>query len=166
MLNPRLPLTTRLGALVKAASFYAFWYPRQWLGVFFLPRYSHFGRLAKEMRFVKRSTHRVALLTFHLMLRNGPKLEKRQLQLRRIVEIGTDLFAMAATLSKANGQMPQAAMLENIELCAQVFCREARNRIETNFSLARHNPDRLSRELGKKVLAGNQKWQEEFIPTA
>lgn len=160
VLNPRRSLMVRGLTALKAAGFYGWWYPLQWVGRGISPRYSQFGKLARHMRYVKRTSHRLALATFHQMLRHGPGLEKRQLQLRRLVDIATELFAMAASVSRAKGQMPQTALMEHVELCADVFCREARIRIRQHFSALRCNNDRAKRRLAREILAGKLKWQE------
>ena len=159
VLNPKLGAMVRLLALMKAGAFYAFWYPRQWLtaGVFF--QFWGLGPLGKHMRFVRRNTHRLARTTFHLMLRNGPKLEKKQNQLRRVVEIATDLFAMSATIAFAHHRRKQKDYAGIVSI-ADVFCRIARTRIRARFGAIRCNHDDISYSLGRKVLAGKMTWLE------
>ena len=63
--------------------------------------YDEFGRLAKHLRFVERSSRKLARQTFYGMSRWQAKLEYRQAFLGRIVDIGAELFAMAAACSRA-----------------------------------------------------------------
>ncbi len=156
VLNPRLPLARRLFALGKAGLFYAWWYPQQWLSFTPWPMFSELGKLAKHMRYCKRTTHRMARTTFHLMVWHGPKLERKQMQLGRIVDIAMDLFAMAATIGRAHGMKEPYA-----KDSAELFCLEARQRIENNFRLIRCNSDETTYRLGLKVLDGSLKWQEQ-----
>src|SRR5690606_31002187 len=85
VLNPKLGIGRRLGALVKAGAFYVGWYPWQWLAPvlswLYWPRHAGLGKLGKHLRYAERTSHRLARTLFHLMLLNGPKLEKRQQQL-------------------------------------------------------------------------------------
>ena len=63
--------------------------------------YGEFGRLAKQLRFVERSSRRLARQTFYGMGRWQAELEHKQAFLGRIVDIGAELFAMAACCSRA-----------------------------------------------------------------
>ena len=63
--------------------------------------YDEFGALAKHLRFVERSSRKLARQTFYGMGRWQAKLEYRQAFLGRIVDIGAELFAMAAACSRA-----------------------------------------------------------------
>jgi hypothetical protein len=98
------------------------------------------------------------------MVRFGPKLEKRQAVLGRIVEIGAELFAMAATcsraagtpaLSEAKGQAAGGA----VEL-ADVFCRQARRRVDEKFAAVWSNDDVATYAVARKVLDGGYGWLE------
>ncbi|MGE5142692.1 MAG: acyl-CoA dehydrogenase family protein, partial [Acidobacteriota bacterium] len=92
----------RLSGLVRSALFYGWWYPSRWIGWGFWPKYSEFGALAGHVRFVERSARRLARNVFHAMIRFGPKLELRQGVLFRLVDVGSEVFAMAATCSRAH----------------------------------------------------------------
>ena len=63
--------------------------------------YAEFGALATHLRFVERSVRKLARQTFYGMSRWQAKLEYRQSFLGRIVDIGAELFAMAAVCSRA-----------------------------------------------------------------
>jgi hypothetical protein len=83
------------------------------------------------------------------MVKYGPKLEKKQMQLGRLVDIATDLFAMAATIGRAHsGSEP------HVRDAAVVFCREARERIEDNFRQLRCNADGARNRFAKQILEG------------
>jgi hypothetical protein len=173
VLNPKLGVGTRLVALLKATAFYAWWYPWQWIAPMFIrwPRHAGLGRIGRHMRFAERASHTLARKIFHLMLLNGPKLERRQLQLMRVVDVATDLFAMAASIGRArtpaalgaSGNGHQEEAWKNADDVVDFFCAEARVRIRANFRALRCNADSKARKVGKQILAGEEKWLEKEI---
>ncbi|PYO71606.1 MAG: acyl-CoA dehydrogenase [Gemmatimonadetes bacterium] len=122
----------RLAGLARSAGFYGWWYPSRWIGWSLWPRYAEFGRLAKHVRFVERSCRRLARSVFHSMIRFGPKLELRQSVLFRLVDVAGELFAMAATCSRAQRLFARdpAAGVRAVKL-ADLFCRQARRRVRS-----------------------------------
>ena len=159
--NPKATLGKKLGALPGMAAHYAWWYPSRWLGWGRWPRFSEFGPLAGHVRYVDRTTRRLSRTIFHLMLRHGPKLEKRQALLFRAVDIGADLFAMSAALSRADqlrrarpAEAPQAAEL------ADIFCRgNAQRRIAELFRGIRDNDDVAKYRTARRFLDGEFTWR-------
>ncbi len=151
-LNSQLPMGARAKAAMKAGLFYAGWYPRQWIGFG-----SGAGRLSpslrKHVRYVARTSRRLARKLFHAMARFGPKLEKQQVLLGRFVDIGTELFAMAATCSRAD-QLARRGTDDGKEALqlADYFCETARLRIEAKFDGLRHNADSKGYKLAQKVV--------------
>src|SRR5687768_2315918 len=131
ILLPETPAGEKLSAVAKAGAFYAGWYPSRYLGWSRKPSYGAFGKLSKHMAYVERSSRPLARSIFHAMMRYQAKLERKQSVLFRIVDIGTDLFAMAATISYAT-MLAKNGQKNAIDL-ADIFCNEARKRIDGNF---------------------------------
>jgi alkylation response protein AidB-like acyl-CoA dehydrogenase len=163
VLNSHLNFGKRALAAVKAVCFYAVWYPFQWLAPLlswmYWPKFSHLGKLSHHLRFATRSSHQLARTIFHLMLVHGPKLEKRQLQLSRIVNIATDLFVMAAVVGRAHAQSKGSNSAHVLDV-ADLFCFQARDRIRENFRDIRKNRDHLLRQTNRKVLNSEMIWLE------
>jgi alkylation response protein AidB-like acyl-CoA dehydrogenase len=149
VLNSRYSTGERLSTALRAGVHYAAWYPLLWWPLsrsgsdFAAPLRGH-------LRFAARNSRRLARTLFHAMLRFGPKLEKQQLLLGRFVDIGTELFAIAATCSRA-----QALGTPKARELADYFCRNARLKIADLFHYVRHNEDRSGYNLAQRVLAGD-----------
>ncbi len=152
VLDQRLPLPVRGSAGMRAAGFYARWYPGT-----FLP--SVIGRpferrLAHHVRWCASTARQLARRLFHQMLVQGAALEKRQLMLGRFVDIGAQLFAMSATLSRAQAMVermdPEASNALDL---AEYFCRCSRFRITEWFRSLARNADDPGYRLSGKILA-------------
>ena len=154
----------RLTGLARSAGFYGWWYPSRWIGWSLWPRYAEFGRLAKHVRFVERSCRRLARSVFHSMIRFGPKLELRQSVLFRLVDVAAELFAMAATCSRAQRLFARdpAAGVRAVKL-ADLFCRQARRRVRSKFNGLRRNEDVPTYKFAQEILAGEHRWLERDI---
>jgi hypothetical protein len=161
IIDPKAPMGRKIKALLRSGLYYAYWYPRLFLGWSRAPRYSEFGRLAVHVRFVDRSCRRLARTLFHCMVRFGPRLEKRQAVLGRLVEIGAELLAMTAACSRAQAMVRQGgeAGTGALEL-ADVFCRHSRRRVEDRFEAIFDNDDVETYRVAQQVLRGEHGWLE------
>ena len=89
----------------------------------------------------------------------------------RLVDIGTDLFAMAASISYATMLAKKGGDAKNAVDLADVFCREARMRIEANFENLFTDHDDAAYKLVLRLLKGEYDWLrgeavEPVVPTA
>jgi alkylation response protein AidB-like acyl-CoA dehydrogenase len=161
---PGKSVRQRLAGLVRSAAFYGWWYPTRWLGWGRWPRYAEFGALAGHVRLVERSARKLARSVFHSMVRFGPKLEQRQSVLFRLVDIAAELFAMAATCSRAHAiyAKDRAAGARAVKL-ADLFCRQARRRVRSKFNGLRRNEDVPTYKFAQEILAGEHRWLERNI---
>ena len=162
LVDPRSSGKQKLRSLGRAALFYAWWYPTRWLGWGWWPRYSEFGPLATHVRFVERRSRKLARTLFHCMMRFQGGLEKRQLVLGRLVEIGAELLAMSAVCARAvqeGGQDGQGGPME----LANVFCLHARRRVDDRFRAVWANDDKATYRLSQRVLRGEHSWLERGI---
>jgi len=95
------------------------------------------------------------------MVRFGPKLEYRQAVLFRLVDVGAELFAMAAACCRAQWLLkkdPEAGR-GALDL-ADLFCRQARGRISAKFRGLWRNEDTHTYRVAQDVLAGKHRWLE------
>jgi alkylation response protein AidB-like acyl-CoA dehydrogenase len=149
-------------ALGRVIKFYPFWYPMRWIGRGQIPiSFSGFGKLAKHLRYAERHSRKLGRSLFHAMVRYGPKLERKQMVLFRAVDIGAELFAIAATCSRARAEA-QTGNTSAIAL-ADVFCREARLRVDDLFSRLYGPTDDRVYKLSQQVLKGEYAWLESAI---
>jgi alkylation response protein AidB-like acyl-CoA dehydrogenase len=168
LVDPRASRGTKLRALVKAALYYAVWYPTRWFGWGRWPRYGEFGPLAPHVRYANRTSRRLARSVFHAMVRYGAGLEKRQAILFRLVDIGADLFAMSAACSRAQALRLSKSPEERAESSAAValthtFCRLARRRIEERFHGLHDNDDVELYQTAQRVMANEAGWLERVV---
>lgn len=163
--SPDADLRAKAKAAVQASGFYAKWLPQLVAGKGTAPRsYAEFGGLATHVRYVERSARKLARSTFYGMSRWQAKLEYQQVFLGRIVDIGAELFAMAASCSRVEmlrTENPERA--DTAHELADVFCRQARMRVDALFGELWHNADEPDRRLARRVLAGEVSWLEEGV---
>ena len=152
----------KVSALGRVMKFYPGWYLARWFGRGAIPTaYGEFGRLATHLRWAERHTRHLGRMLFHAMARFGPKLERRQMVLFRGVDIGADLFAMTAACVRAR-MLATQGNTEATEL-ADLFCREARLRIKSNFDRFYGKNDGAIYKVSQRVLAGDHAWLEQGI---
>ncbi|MET9271534.1 acyl-CoA dehydrogenase family protein [Kribbella sp. NPDC003557] len=158
-------LQDKARAAVGASGFYAKWLPQLAVGKGSVPRsYGEFGPLAKHLRYVERSARKLARQTFYGMARWQAKLEYRQGFLGRIVDIGAELFAMAAACSYADTlRTTDRAQGETAYELAGAFCEQSRVRVERLFDALWSNTDDTDRRTAARVLAGAYTWLETGI---
>jgi alkylation response protein AidB-like acyl-CoA dehydrogenase len=164
-LDSRLPLGERAAAGLKAFGFYAHWYPG-----LFLPRTgipSDFTpSLKPALAYVAKTSRRLARSLFHAMATHGPKLERQQLTLGRIVDVGTELFAIAATALYADALVKRGDEVYpqcEIEQLVQSFAADARTRIAASFSALAHNDDARNYRLTQAILEGKHRYLRRGI---
>jgi alkylation response protein AidB-like acyl-CoA dehydrogenase len=152
-------------AAVKAGLFYGKWLPQLAVGKGQNPRsYDEFGELAGYLRYVERASRKLARSTFYGMARWQAKLEYRQTFLARVVDIGAELFAIAATVCYADtiGRETPQRKAEAIEL-AHLFCAMAKRRADTQFGELFDNDDDARYKAAQKVLDGRYEWLEDGV---
>ena len=168
MILPGRSIQQRLKTAARATLFYAGWYPRLWI-----PRLPLGGpagvpaSLQGHWAFVENASKRLARTLFHQMVKHQQKLEKRQNLLFRVVDVGVDLFAMSATISRAcwmRGLSPKGTVPvgDSAEL-ADLFCDYARRRIRSNLAALSIPEDRKGYRVAQEFLKGSYSWLEEGI---
>ncbi|HEY9385047.1 MAG TPA: acyl-CoA dehydrogenase family protein [Gemmatimonadales bacterium] len=160
LIDPKSSPAVKLKALLRAAAFYAVWYPKQLIGWGRWPRYGEFGPLATHLRFVNRKSRKLARTLFHAMVRFGPRLEKKQSVLFRLVEIGGELLAISAACSMAQMLVKQDPANQGPVRMADLSSRISRRKVNQLFASVFHNDDDQTYKLAQSVLKGEQAWLE------
>jgi hypothetical protein len=163
--NPKADVRQKAKAAVDASGFYAKWLPQLVFGEGQRPTaYREFGTLASHLRFVERSSRKLARNTFYGMARWQAAMEQKQGFLGRVVDIGAELFAMAATCVRAEAQRvaDPARGQQSYEL-AEAFCQQATLRVEALFDALWTNTDSTDAALARNVLKGRYTWLEDGI---
>jgi hypothetical protein len=171
ILLPETPMGEKAAAAAKAGAFYAAWYPSRYLGWSRFPKHSEFGPLSGHMGFIERRSRHLSRSIFHAMMRFQAKLERKQMVLFRIVDIGTDLFAMAASISYATMLAKKGGDTKNAIDLADLFCKEARQRVEQNFRTLFDNHDEEAYRVVQNLMKGDYDWfqgqlVQPVVPTA
>jgi hypothetical protein len=161
LIDPKSSPAQRLSALGRSALFYGTWYPRLWFCLRGSLGYGEFGTLAPHLRYVDRASRKLARTLFHCMVRFGPRLEKRQAVLGRLVEIGAELLAITAACSRAQAMVrTDPANRGPVEL-ADLFSRQARRRVEDRFAAVFDNDDVAAYAVAQQVLRKEHTWLEQ-----
>ena len=75
---------------------------KRYINTSYFATYGIIGDLGTHFAYIERTAHKLARTYFINMAIHGQGLEKKQMLLGRLVEIGTELFAMGCTVSYAN----------------------------------------------------------------
>ncbi|GLY21004.1 acyl-CoA dehydrogenase family protein [Micromonospora sp. NBRC 101691] len=163
IIDPDAGLGRKARAGARAGAFYARWLPTLAVGRSQAPgAYAEFGPLAGHLRHVEKTSRKLARSTFYAMSRWQGKMERKQAFLGRIVDIGAELFAMSAVCVRAHAERDTHP--EGREL-ADLFCRQARLRIEALFTNLWSNTDPVDVVAARRIVAGRYASLESGVLT-
>jgi alkylation response protein AidB-like acyl-CoA dehydrogenase len=161
MVDPTISALSKLAALPKVAGYYSVWYPSRWFGWGWWPRFHDFGRLASHLRFADRAARKLSREMFHGMMVHRGRMPHRQAFLFRLVDVGLELFAIAAVVSRARSMLlrghPEA---QRAVVLADLAARLSRRRIRNHFRTLWRNDDKSMGDVGKRLLNGDFAWLE------
>ena len=162
MIDPDKSPAEKAQELPQIAAFYAKWYPSTFLAG--SKSYGEFGPLAGHLRFVDRNAGRLARSVFHGMMVHQARMQNKQAFLFRVVDVANELFAMAATCTRADAMRKtgHADADRALEL-ADLFCRGARRKIKRLFVDLWANDDNRKYRVAQNVLKGKHTWLERTL---
>jgi hypothetical protein len=156
ILEADTPPAEKAKAALKAGVFYAGWFPKLAVGKGQRPgSFDAFGPLASHLRYAERSSRKLARSTFYLMGRYQARMEQKGALLGRIVDIGSEVFAIAAACTYAHtlaAESPEKR--DEIYELAGLFCQQAHRRAETKFGELWANDDDAQYKTAQAVLDG------------
>jgi alkylation response protein AidB-like acyl-CoA dehydrogenase len=159
ILDPKTAIADKAKGALKAGGFYATWFPKLAVGDGLKPgSFEEFGPLAEHARYVERGSRKLARSTFYLMGRYQAQLEQKGHLLGRIVDIGAELYAIAAAITYASTLDTDEAR----EL-ADLFAHQARRRADRLFHELWANDDAAQYTAAQKVLDGRYTWFEADV---
>ncbi|MET8288049.1 acyl-CoA dehydrogenase family protein [Streptomyces sp. NPDC051639] len=167
LIDPDKSLSDKARAGANAGVFYAKWLPKLVAGPGQLPRsygeFQHGVDLSPHLRYVERSSRKLARSTFYAMSRWQGRMETKQGFLGRIVDIGAELFAMSAACVRAELLRSEGEHGREAYQLADAFCRQSRIRVDELFGRLWTNTDELDRRVVKGVMSGTYTWLEEGV---
>ncbi|GGQ20537.1 acyl-CoA dehydrogenase [Streptomyces pseudogriseolus] len=167
LIDPDASLGDKARAGASAGAFYARWLPKLVAGPGQFPgtygEFKHGIDLSPHLRYVERTSRKLARSTFYAMSRWQGRMETKQGFLGRIVDIGAELFAMSAACVRAELLRGRGDHGREAYQLADAFCRQARLRVEELFGRLWSNTDDLDRKVVKNVLTGSYTWLEEGV---
>ncbi|MBI4556254.1 MAG: acyl-CoA dehydrogenase family protein [Candidatus Hydrogenedentes bacterium] len=164
IMDPRTPFSKKWPLIRKAMGFYMKWLPKQYLpsSAAFNVRYLSAAN-QDHLAYVGKTSKKLARSLFFAMAKHKQKLEREQLVLRCYVDIGTDLFAMAASLSRAESLLAKNPSDKTLQDLVDLFCRNAKKRIADNFRRARRNHNWLVNRVRDAYMEGKYDWMTTDI---
>ncbi|MFO0580840.1 MAG: acyl-CoA dehydrogenase family protein [Anaeromyxobacter sp.] len=162
LIDPKVPIAKKLASLPRIGLFYVTWYLGLWFRGLVAPRFAGFGRLARHLRFVERSARKLAREIFHGMVVFGAAAERKQAFLFRTVDVANELFAMTASVARAEALRKAGhADAAQASRLAEQFCRQSSRKVLGLFEALWANDDAAAYAVGRQVLAGEHAWLEQ-----
>jgi alkylation response protein AidB-like acyl-CoA dehydrogenase len=161
MIDPKAATGAKLKGLAGLSLHMAGWVPGLLIGKGRVPgTYREFGRLSPHLRFVERASRKLGRTLFTAMARFGPKLEKRQSVLFRMVDIGAELFAMSCVCVYAHHMVRRDGSNRGPERLADLYCRQSRHRVKQLFRDVFNSNDVVTYRVAQEVLQGKHAWMD------
>jgi len=162
LVEPDASLPEKMKALPNIAAFYSRWYPEKYLGWGRWPAFKEYGPLASHVRFIERSSRRLARQLFHAMAIYQAGLEKKQALMFRAVDIGLELFALSASVSRAQRlRSENCSEAESALKLVDLFGRRTKRKVNDLFRGFWKNEDARRYRLAREVMDGEFTWLEK-----
>ncbi len=161
LLDKHTSLSKKIVALPAIFGFYFFWYFKLWLTWIFSPCYFKYNKFSRHLRFINRSTKKLAREIFYGMIIYGPGLQNKQSFLFKIVDIAVELYTMAVCLAKAR-KFQTLGNNEAMDM-ANLYCQNSTTKVKNLFRDLWCNNDNAKYSMAKRIEDDEFLWLEEGI---
>ena len=150
MLDSRRPVSERLRAAVDALRFYSAHVPALFWPFVGKSNVRPFG---SELRTIARLSRKLARRLLGALARFGPKLDRQQLVLGRLVEAAAELMGMSAAVSRA-AHLIEAGHDDDkvLDPTVRFLCKHSSERVESLLHNVARPSDRLGYRLARRVM--------------
>ena len=150
---------TKFELVKNAAKFYTKWVPS-----LFIPSAQSYGvkylnpSNQQHLPYIEKTCRKLAFRLLLTMAKFKEQLEYEQVLLANYVDIGVDLFAMATTLAMAEAKIAQNPTDQTPQELADLFCKNARQRIKANFRAVNDNHNSMYDSVTETLMKGGFEW--------
>ena len=163
LLKPGTGFGEKVKTAFKLLGYYATWYPKQWLASLSTGSYPEAGELETHLKFIEKHSHILARKLFQAMAKYQDKLADRQVLLHHLIGVGSELFAMGATVSYAMQKKKKKPHDSSSIALADHFCTLARRRVSEHLQGLKSNDAKASNDLAERALKGEMRWLEQGV---
>src|SRR5690606_11019678 len=117
----------------------------------------------EHLAYAAKTCKRLARSLFHTMGKHKEKLEFEQLILANFVDIGVDLFVMGCVLANTEHLLARDKTNQSPQELADLFCANARKRIEANLKAVKDNHNRRFNKVADSLMEGKYRWLSKDI---
>ena len=149
--------------LFSIFKFYTQWYPRQWVNSSQWSSFRELGPFDETYSYIAKTAHKLARLLFHMMSKYQQELEKQQLILGHITDIGTELFAIAITCSYALSLKETKTFDDSSITLAKHFINLSKERIKQHFLFVKKGVSMTLSPCAHLILENKALWMENEI---
>jgi len=150
---------SKIDLIKTAARYYMRWYPALYFPSSQNYKVKYLNPVNQsQLPYIERTSRKLARKLFHTMGKFKEKLEYEQCILANFVEIGVDLFAMAAVLANAEAKLAENPSDQTPQELADLFCKNARVRIARNFKAVGNNHNSSYDRVTETLMNGEFSW--------
>lgn len=150
---------SKIGLIAKLIGFYSSWLPKQYMPAGIDFRTKHLSSANQDhLSYVASTAKKLARTIFWTMAKYQQKLDVEQVLLANFVDIGVDLFAMAACLAHAEGLVALNPADQSPQELAELFCLNARKRIAANFEAVKKNHNKKFGKVAGGLMETKFDW--------